>query len=79
MQRVFTYILVLGLVVMILTCLPSIVSAQPGDPGCNPDGYRSDGTFCPIDNGVWVLLAFGALYGIKKYRDVKKTSAQLNS
>jgi hypothetical protein len=77
MKQVFKYILAVRLVVMIFICLPSIVSAQP-DPGCNPDGFRSDGTFCPIDNGLVVLLAFGVLYGIKRYRDATKSKVQLD-
>ena len=48
---------------------------NPGDPGCNPYGYRWDGTqwiLCPIDDGLYVLLGIGVLYGIKKVRDQKK-------
>jgi hypothetical protein len=43
--------------------LPGIVMAQT-DPGCGPD--------CPIDGGLSLLLAAGAGYGIKKYRDGRR-------
>ncbi len=35
----------------------------PGDPGGDP---------APIDGGLSLLLAAGAAYGVKKYRDGKK-------
>ncbi len=40
------------------------VSAQPGDPGGDPD--------VPIDGGIGFLLAAGALYGAKRIYDIKK-------
>ena len=51
--------------------IPVISFAQePGcDPGCN---CRADGSICPVDNGVWVLLCIGVLYGIKKIRDARR-------
>ena len=54
-------------------CLPAAVSAQ-GDPGCDPlCNCRADGTTCPIDGGLTALLAAGVAYGIKKYKDGKKS------
>jgi len=35
------------------------------DPGCGPD--------CPIDGGLSLLIAAGVGYGVKKYRDKKKS------
>ena len=65
------------LLLFIFLWLPSIVTAQIGDPGCDPNGYRCDENgqncvLCPIDNGVYILLAFGILYGLKKYFDYRK-------
>lgn len=45
-----------------LLAMPCLVFAQ--DPGGGPDA--------PIDGGLSVLLAAGAAYGVKKYRDHKK-------
>lgn len=42
--------------------LPFLAMAQ--DPGGGPDA--------PIDGGLGVLLAAGAAYGVKKYRDARK-------
>lgn len=42
----------------------TIVWAQPGDPGDDPD--------IPVDGGVTLLLAAGAGYGIKRYRDSRQ-------
>jgi hypothetical protein len=54
--------------------IPVITFAQ-GEPGCDPGcSCRLDHSFCPIDNGVWVLLSIGILYGIKKIRDARKNA-----
>lgn len=50
-----------------LALLPSICSAQLGDPAGDPDA--------PIDGGVGILLAAGVGYGIKKYKDAQKDKA----
>ena len=57
-------LLLLGLFLIILTCLPALVHAQggPGDPGCDPLDPA-----CPIDGGLSLLLATGLGYGIKKF------------
>lgn len=45
---------------------------DPGDPYCDPlCNCRKDGSICPIDSGVYFLLAIGAIYGIKKVKDTK--------
>jgi hypothetical protein len=73
MKKVLTSFLLLSLLLFILMCLPALVSAQPGDPGCDPGcNCRADGSICPIDGGLSLLLAIGAGYGIKKARDIKK-------
>ncbi len=54
--------------------LPSIVRAQ-GNPGCDPGcNCRLDGTICPIDSWVFLLIAAGIVYGIKKFHDSHKKS-----
>jgi hypothetical protein len=51
-----------GLLILIcLIAFPTITNAQIIDP---------DDT--PIDGGLGLLLAAGAAYGVKKYRDGKK-------
>lgn len=50
------------LVILICMALPAITQAQgPIDPEDTP-----------IDGGLTLLLAAGAAYGVKKYRDGKK-------
>lgn len=52
----------LGLLILIcLVAFPTITNAQIIDP---------DDT--PIDGGLSLLLAAGAAYGVKKYRDGRK-------
>ena len=48
--------------IMIITAIPFFAMAQ--DPGGGPD--------VPIDGGLTLLIAAGAAYGVKKYRDHKK-------
>jgi len=52
-----------ALMVIAVTLLPFFAMAQ--DPGCGPD--------CPIDGGLSLLIAAGVGYGVKKYRDKKKS------
>ena len=50
------------LMIIAVTLLPFFAMAQ--DPGGGPD--------VPIDGGLSLLLAAGAAYGVKKYREGKK-------
>ena len=63
-----------AILIITLLCTPVLIYAQFGDdPGCDPMcNCRKDHSICPIDNGVWVLLFIGVLYGIKKIRDARK-------
>lgn len=54
------------LMMIVVTALPFFALAQ--DPGGGPEA--------PIDGGLTVLLAAGAAYGVKKYRDHKKKNAE---
>ena len=51
-----------GLLLIVITVLPFFAMAQ--DPGGGPD--------VPIDGGLSLLLAAGAAYGVKKYRQGRK-------
>lgn len=55
-----------AVVFLAITAFPLIAIAQ--DPGGGPD--------VPIDGGLSVLLAAGAAYGVKKYRDHKKKNME---
>jgi hypothetical protein len=71
----FSKIFLLYTVAMIvLTVLPFLSFAQSiGNPGCDPKcNCRKDFSVCPIDSGVWILLAIGIVYGLKKIWDVRK-------
>ena len=57
----------LSAVIMILsTALPYFAVAQ--DPGGGPE--------VPIDGGLSLLVAAGAAYGVKKYREHKKKNSE---
>lgn len=58
------YMIMKFLMVMLMFLLPGIVMAQVTDPGC-PD--------CPIDGGLSLLLAAGVGYGVKRYREGRKS------
>jgi hypothetical protein len=63
MTNNFKKLQIVSSLLFIGTLLPFFAMAQV-DPGCGPD--------CPIDGGLSLLLAAGAGYGIKKYRDGRK-------
>ncbi len=59
----------------ILTIMSCYVKAQvsdPGDPGDDPDRV-------PLDPGTWILVAAGAGYGIKKWKDAGKFNKKNSS
>jgi hypothetical protein len=73
--RVRNYIL--SFILVILISVPAMTEAQcpdaAFDPGCDPvTCTRADGSYCPIDSNLYLLLAAGVLYGLKKVRDQKK-------
>ena len=57
-----------AVILLLVLLLPIIVFAQGGPPDPND---------VPIDGGISVLLAAGAAYGVKKYRDHKKNGKEL--
>lgn len=81
MKRSLRNSLFYGLILLVLFCLPLITRAQCPDagfdPGCDPvTCTRADGSYCPIDNNVYLLLAVGVFYGFKKIRERKKVTAE---
>lgn len=64
------FLIMSGILFTVVTMLPFFSLAQVGDPGGNPD--------TPIDGGLSILLAAGAAYGVKKYRDVTKKKEEEN-
>ena len=72
MKQFTKWILMLSILMVILTCLPTYIFAQ-SDPGCDPvTNTYPDGSPCPIDGGLSALLVVGVGYGIKKVRDARK-------
>ena len=63
-------IILIAFLTTVLFFLPYWLSADPVDPCVDPDLY------CPIDTWLYVLLAIGILYGIKKGRDAKRKAPQ---
>jgi hypothetical protein len=53
---------IISMLVTILCISPFFALAQ--DPGDDPDA--------PIDGGLSLLIAAGAAYGVKKYRNARK-------
>lgn len=66
--------LMYSILIAILIMLPGLIFAQ--EPGCDPAcNCRADGSICPIDDGLYALLAIGIGYGIIKARNAKKAKA----
>ena len=68
MKQNLKLILILCILTVFLTLLPSIIYSQSED--C-PDIVDPD-VPCPIDGGVATLLAVGIFYGIKKIYGIRK-------
>lgn len=60
--------IITGLIFTGFIFFPILSMAQ--DPGGDPDA--------PIDGGLSLLLAAGTAYGVKKYRDYKKSSEDIH-
>lgn len=60
--------IITALITLAVIILPFFTLAQ-GGPGDSPDA--------PIDGGLSLLLAAGAGYGIKKYRDGRKKKSEI--
>jgi hypothetical protein len=66
MRSSFRRILIIGISLFLFLCAPKFSNAQP-DPNCDPLDPA-----CPIDNGLVILIAIGAAYGIKKVVNSRK-------
>lgn len=53
-------------IVIAFTCLPSLLWAQPGGGGPDPDPA------VPLDGGISLLVAAGVGYAVKKAYDKRK-------
>ncbi|MEI6884874.1 MAG: hypothetical protein WCO02_10325 [Bacteroidota bacterium] len=74
---------VLGMVVLLLLSSASVILADPPpppDPGGNPTG-GGGGTpvGAPIDGGLGILLAMGAIYGGRKLYIARKDKKEKES
>jgi len=77
MKRCSKWKIIFPVLILIFTWLPAIIYAQCPDagfdPGCDPvTCTRADGSYCPIDSNLYILLAIGVLYGVKKVRNARK-------
>jgi hypothetical protein len=61
--------------VLVFTSVSTVLSAQPGDPGPDPDPVES----VPFDGGLSVLIAAGAGLALKKRHDKKKKEKAIES
>ena len=72
MKRFKRYLLCTSFFVSFSICLPNESHAQIG-VDCD---YQDPDFPCPIDGGVYFLLAVGALYGVKKVTDQRKKTSE---
>ena len=53
--------------------IPVLTFAQISNPGCDPlCNCYPDGTPCPIDGGLTILIVAGIGYGIKRIKSAPK-------
>lgn len=77
MKKFGRWLMVFSLLTLCLICIPVLIHAQatnPSDPACDPLD-----PLCPIDGGIWFLLAVGIAYGIKKVKGFHKIGASQKS
>ncbi|GGH19530.1 hypothetical protein [Mucilaginibacter phyllosphaerae] len=65
-------ILTVNTVIFCLMIVPQLAMAQIDDPPCGGDDPY--GTDCPVDSGLWILVALGIILGIYSINHSKKTS-----
>jgi hypothetical protein len=58
------------IVLVAFTCTATTLTAQPADPGLDPD--PGPNTSVPFDGGLTLLIAAGAGFAIKKSRDNRR-------
>ncbi len=63
------------IVISAFTLTTTILSAQPGGPGGDPDPPP---TSVPFDGGLSLLVAAGAGFAIKKARDNRRRKQEIN-
>ena len=59
-----------GLMMIFLTCLPTLLLLAQGDPGEDPDQN------VPFDGGIGILVAAGIAYAAKKGYDRRKRNKE---
>ena len=67
MKRNCRRLLVYALFSIAMSCLPTVLKAQPNPGDCN--NQDPDAPPCPVDGGLCLLLTAGILYGAKKVKD----------
>ena len=68
---------------LVFICLPALTSAQVPpmsqydlqDNSTPPDPCTDPFDYCPIDSGLYALLAVGVGYGVLKAREARKHPA----
>lgn len=77
LKPLMTFIL-LGVFLILPTFLFAQVGGSGPEPGCDPGcNCRADGSICPIDSGVYALLAIGIGYGLIKVKNAKKEERKI--
>ena len=63
----------LVIVLVILVALPGMLHAQGIGDDCD---YQDPDVPCPIDGGVWLLLAIALIYGFIQWRNINRRKLQ---
>ena len=70
MKQYLKWTLMLSILMIVCCLFPSIVHAQPGGPGGDPD------VTVPVDGGLRILAVAGVAYGVKKIKEFRKKSGK---
>ena len=70
MKKINSLVLMLGFLLLSLGAISQ--PPPPENPNTFVAGNNPVGASAPTGNGLFILLAFGVAYGIKKFIDIRK-------
>lgn len=80
MKKIFISLIIFFTIVLSSLDLSAQIPPPPPDPGgnpCNTNGTQVGGPSAPLGDGIWLLVALAAAYGIRRvtYKSKSEESA----
>lgn len=81
MKKIFISLIILFTFVLFSPDSSAQIPPPPPDPGgnpCNTNGTQVGGPSAPLGDGIWLLVALGAAYGIRRVKFRSKVEEAKN-